>query len=549
MDYREKYEQWLSFDEKTKNELLNIKDEKEIEDRFYKDLAFGTGGLRGIMGAGANRMNYYTVSKATKGLSDYLLNRCNGKPISVAIGYDVRNNSSFFAHTAASVLNANGIKTYVFDTVMPTPVLSFAVKFKGCDAGIVLTASHNPKEYNGYKVYNGLGCQLSVYEANDVIKFVDAVTDLKGIAHTEKEEAIKNGLFEYMGNDVFDEFVRQVRTQSLYENKGNLKIVYTPLHGTGNIPVRRILEGFDVSVVKDQELPDGNFSTVRSPNPEEKDALTLAIEQAKRENADLVIGTDPDSDRIGISVRHNGEYPLITGNQVGALLAKFVLSQKKERGLLNEKSTLVTTIVTSPLGAEIAKKYGLKVEFVLTGFKNICGRIEEYEKTGENEFVMGYEESYGYLVGSHARDKDAVVSSLLVAEMTAYYKDRGMTLVDALDEIYDEFGYYLDSLETFVLKGKDGAEKIQSLMRLFRADSKGLFEDVDYIEDYVDGFNGLPPENVLKFYFKDKSFAAVRPSGTEPKLKVYYSIRAKEKESATARLESIKKVFDSVING
>ena len=549
MDYKERYLQWLDFDEQTKEELLKIKDEKEIEDRFYKDLAFGTGGLRGIMGAGANRMNYYTVSKATKGLADYLLSGNPDKTPSVAIGYDVRNNSSFFAHTAAAVLNANGIKTYVFETVMPTPVLSFAVKYKNCDAGIVLTASHNPKEYNGYKVYNHLGCQLSVYEANDVIKYVNGVTDLKGIAHTKKDEAIENGLFEYMGADVLDAFINEVKTQSLYDGKSNLKIVYTPLHGTGNIPVRRILEGFDVSVVKSQELPDGNFSTVRSPNPEEKDALTLAIEQAKAEKADLVIGTDPDSDRIGISVRHNGEYPLITGNQVGALLAKFVLSQKKERGLLNGKSTLVTTIVTSPLGAEIAKSYGLKVEFVLTGFKNICGRIEEYEKTGENEFVMGYEESYGYLVGSHARDKDAVVSSMLVAEMTAYYKDRGMTLVDALDEIYSEFGFYLDSLETFVLKGKDGAEKIQSLMRLFRADSKGLFEDVDYIEDYVDGFNGLPPENVLKFYFKDKSFAAVRPSGTEPKLKVYYSIRAKEKESATARLESIKKVFDSVING
>ncbi|MBO4338725.1 MAG: phospho-sugar mutase [Clostridia bacterium] len=549
MDCKERYLQWLDFDEKTREELIGITDEKEIEDRFYKDLAFGTGGLRGIMGAGANRMNYYTVSKATKGLADYLLDKSDGKRMSVAIGYDVRNNSSFFAHTAASVLNANGIKTYVFDTVMPTPVLSFAVRYKNCDAGIVLTASHNPKEYNGYKVYNRLGCQLSVYEANDVIKFVNAVTDLKGIDHTEKDEAVKSGLFEYMGGDVLDAFISEVKTQSLYDAKSDLKIVYTPLHGTGNIPVRRILEGFDVSVVKEQELPDGNFSTVRSPNPEEKDALTLAIEQAKREKADLVIGTDPDSDRIGISVRHNGEYPLITGNQVGALLAKFVLSRKKERGLLNEKSTLVTTIVTSPLGAEIAKSYGLKVEFVLTGFKNICGRIEDYEKTGENEFVMGYEESYGYLVGSHARDKDAVVSSLLVAEMTAYYKDMGMTLVDALDEIYSEYGFCLDSLETFVLKGKDGAEKIQSLMRSFRADSKSLFADVDYIEDYLDGFNGLPPENVLKFYFKDKSFAAVRPSGTEPKLKVYFSIRGENEPSAKARLESIKAVFDSVVNG
>lgn len=550
MDYKQRYQQWLDFDKDTRNELLAITDEKEIEDRFYKDLAFGTGGLRGIMGAGANRMNYYTVSKATKGLADYLIANFDGKKqLSVALGYDVRNNSSFFAHTAASVLNANGIKTYVFDTVMPTPVLSFAVKYKNCDAGIVLTASHNPKEYNGYKVYNRLGCQLSVYEANEVIKYVNAVEKINEIDHLDKESAEEKGLFEYMGKDVLDEFISQVKTQSLYSQTNGLKIVYTPLHGTGNIPVRKILADYDVSVVASQEKPDGNFTTVRSPNPEEKDALTLAIEQAKAEKADLVIGTDPDSDRIGISVRHNGEYPLITGNQVGALLAEFVLSQKKARGLLNGKSTLVTTIVTSPLGAQIAKSYGLKVEFVLTGFKNICGRIEEYEKTGENEFVMGYEESYGYLVGSHARDKDAVVSSMLVAEMAAYYKGRGMTLVDALEEIYKKYGYYLDSLETFVLKGKDGAEKIQSLMRLFRADSKNLFDDVDYIEDYLNGFNSLPPENVLKFYFTDKSFAAVRPSGTEPKLKVYYSIRALDRQSAEKRLEKIKAVFDGVING
>ncbi len=549
MDYSKKYEQWLTFDEETKKELMEITDEKELEDRFYKDLSFGTGGLRGIMGAGANRMNYYTVSKATKGLADYLLNKIQGRMPSVAIGYDVRNNSSFFAHTAASVLNANGIKTFVFDTCMPTPVLSFAVMYKKCDAGIVLTASHNPKEYNGYKVYNHLGCQLSVYEANDVIKYVNLIEDLKGIEHLEKDEAIEKGLFEYMGNDVLDAFISAVRKQSLYSEKNSLKIVYTPLHGTGNIPVRRILEGYDVSVVKEQELPDGNFSTVRSPNPEEKDALTIAIEQAKNEQADLVIGTDPDSDRIGISVRHNGEYPLITGNQVGALLAEFVLSQKQKRGLLNEKSALVTTIVTSPLGAEIAKSYGLTVEFVLTGFKNICGRIEEYEKTGSNEFVMGYEESYGYLVGTQTRDKDAVVASMLVAEMTAYYKGRGMTLVDALEEIYGKYGYYLDSLETFVLKGMDGAYKIQLLMKQFRSDGKSLFPDTDYIEDYKDGFNGLPPENALKFFFTDGSFAAVRPSGTEPKLKVYFAVRANDRKTANERLESIKSVFDGVING
>jgi phosphoglucomutase len=549
MDYREKYELWLTFDENTRKELEAITDEKEIEDRFYKDLAFGTGGLRGIMGAGANRMNDYTVSKATQGLADYLKDSCKDKPISVAIGFDVRNNSCRFAHTAASVLNANGIKTYVFDTVMPTPVLSFAVMHKGCDAGIVLTASHNPKEYNGYKAYNRFGCQYGVDEANEVIKYVNAVENIKGIAHMSEEEATAKGLFEYMRSDVLDAFIAAVRKQSLFDEKSDLKIVYTPLHGTGNIPVRRILEGYDVSVVKEQELPDGNFSTVRSPNPEEKDALTLAIEQAKREKADLVIGTDPDSDRIGISVRHNGEYPLVTGNQVGALLADFVLSQKKARGLLNEKSTLVTTIVTSPLGAEIAQKYGLKTEFVLTGFKNICGRIEEYERTGENEFVMGYEESYGYVVGTQTRDKDAVVSAMLVAEMANYCKKQGKTLIDRLNEIYEEFGYRLDALDTFVLKGKQGAEKIQSLMRSFRNGGENLFKDVDYIEDYINGFKGLPKENVLKFYFIDGSFAAVRPSGTEPKLKVYYAIRANGKEAAASRLEEIRKVFDGVVNG
>jgi len=549
MNYREKYNQWLSFDEKTRAELEKITDEKEIEDRFYKQLTFGTGGLRGIMGAGENRMNYYTVSKATQGLADSLKEKYKNRNISVAIGYDVRNNSSFFAHTAAGVLNANGIKTYVFDTVMPTPVLSFAVRYKNCDAGIVLTASHNPKEYNGYKVYNNLGCQLSVDEANEVISFVNKVNDFLLIPHVETEKAISDGLFEYIGEDVLSAFINEVKKQSLYKEKSDLKIVYTPLHGTGNIPVRRILENFNVSVVKEQEMPDGNFSTVRSPNPEEKDALNLAIEQAKKECADLVIGTDPDSDRIGIAVRHNGQYVLITGNQVGALLSEFVLSQKKKAGLLNEKSTLVTTIVTSPLGVEIAKRYNLKTELVLTGFKNICGKIAEYEKTGENEFVMGYEESYGYLVGSHSRDKDAVVSSLLVAEMTAYYKNRSMTLVDALDEIYDKFGYYLDSLETFVLKGKDGAEKIQSLMSEFRINSDKLFDDVDYIEDYSGGLHGLPKENVLKFFFKDRSFAAVRPSGTEPKLKVYFSIIAEDRQKAVKRLEAIKAVFDGIING
>lgn len=549
MSYKEKFNEWLAFDENTKKELLAITDEKEIEDRFYKDLEFGTGGLRGIMGAGANRMNFYTVSKATKGLADFLLKNNKGKQVSVALSYDVRNNSRDFAHTAAAVLNANGIKTYVFETIMPTPVLSFSIRKLNCDAGIMLTASHNPKEYNGYKAFNRFGCQYNVDDANEIIGFVNAVTDIKNIERMSKKTAMEKGLFEYIGERELEAFLAAVRTQSLYNEPSDLKIVYTPLHGTGNIPVRRILEGRNVSIVKEQEMPDSEFSTVRSPNPEEKDALTLAIEQAKTEKADLVIGTDPDSDRVGISVRHNGEYPLITGNQVGALLAYFVLGMKKKKGLLNEKSTLVTTIVTSPLGAEIAKEYGLKVEFTLTGFKHICAKIEEYAKTGKNEFTMGYEESYGYLVGEHSHDKDAVVSSMLIAEMAAYYKNQGKTLVDALDEIYSKFGFYLDALDTFVLKGKEGAEKIQSLMSEFRKDEKALFQDLEKVEDFSKGIYGLPKENVLKFYLTDNSFVAVRPSGTEPKLKVYYSICKTDKAQAQKRLEEIRNKFEKVING
>ena len=348
MDYKEKYQQWLGFDEDTKAELLAITDEKEIEDRFYKDLEFGTGGLRGIMGAGANRMNKYTVSKATQGLADYLKAEFDGEK-SVAIAHDSRNNSRQFAIYAAEVLCANGIKVYLYDTLMPTPVLSFTVRYLGCTAGAVVTASHNPKEYNGYKIYDETGCQLCPDQANKVIGYVNAIEDLKAVPHMDLEEAAKKELYQSIGSEVLDAFLKEVRKQSLYEEPSNIKIVYTPLHGTGNIPVRKILEGMNISVVKEQELPDGNFSTVRSPNPEEKDALTLALKQAEREDADLVFGTDPDCDRIGAGVKHDGKYVLITGNQMGALLVNFVLNMKKDS--LNSKSTLVKTIVTSELGA------------------------------------------------------------------------------------------------------------------------------------------------------------------------------------------------------
>lgn len=546
MNYKEKYRQWLGFDEDTKAELLAITDEKEIEDRFYKDLEFGTGGLRGIMGAGANRMNKYTVSKATQGLADYLNAEFDGEK-SVAIAHDSRNNSRQFAIYAAEVLCANGIKVYLYDTLMPTPVLSFTVRYLGCTAGAVVTASHNPKEYNGYKIYDDTGCQLCPDQANKVIGYVNAIEDLKAVPHMDLDEAAEKGLYQSIGSEVLDAFLKEVKKQSLYEEPSDIKIVYTPLHGTGNIPVRKILEGMNVSVVKEQELPDGNFSTVRSPNPEEKDALTLALKQAEREDADLVFGTDPDCDRIGAGVKHDGKYVLITGNQMGALLVNFVLNMKKDS--LNSKSTLVKTIVTSELGANIARSFGLQIAETLTGFKYIGDQINRYEKSGEREFVIGYEESYGYLVGTHARDKDAVVSSMLVCQMAAYYYNQGKTLIDALNDIYDEYGYYLDSLDTFVLKGIEGAQKIRSLMTEFRENGSKFFNNIKEVYDFSKGIADLPKENVLKYIFEDGSWLAIRPSGTEPKLKVYYSIQDKSRENAHARLDALKSHLHEIING
>lgn len=546
MTIKEKFDLWCSFDADTKNELVAISDEKEIEDRFYKDLEFGTGGLRGIMGAGPNRMNKYTIAKATKGYAEYLKSRFDGE-ISVAIAYDSRNNSQYFSQVAAGVLAANGIKVYIYNTLMPTPVLSFTAKYLGCNGGIVLTASHNPKEYNGYKIYDEKGCQLVPQYANQVIKFVNAVEDLQSVDVMDFSEGVNKGIITEIGDDVLDAFLKEVKKQSIYEEKSDLKIVYTALHGTGNIPVRKALEGMNVSIVKSQELPDGNFSTVRSPNPEEKDALTLGIAQAKEENADLVLGTDPDCDRVGIAVLHNGEYVLMTGNQVGALLVDFVLSNKKDT--LSEKSTLVKTIVTSEVGADIARSYGLHIVDTLTGFKYIGEQIGKYEVNGDREFVIGYEESYGYLVGTHARDKDAVVSSMLICQMAAYHKNNGRTLVDALNAIYEKFGFYLDALDTFVLKGKDGAEKIQSIMANMRENGKSLFDNIKNVLDYSKGIDDLPKENVLKYTFTDGSWIAVRPSGTEPKLKVYYSMCGETKEIANDKLENIRTILKEQIEG
>lgn len=546
MDIHEKYEYWLTFDDNTKNELESITDKKEIEDRFYKDLEFGTGGLRGIMGAGANRMNKYTVGKATKGLCEYFKNEFAGEK-SVVIAYDSRNNSKAFAECAAEVLCYNGIKTFLFEEIMPTPVLSFSVRYLNCNAGIVITASHNPKEYNGYKVYDKYGCQLVPQYADKVISYINNVKDIKSVKHMNLNMALSNGYLTYIGDEVLNSYISEVEKMAVYKEASDLKIVYTPLHGTGNIPVRKVLSdmSFDVSVVKEQAVADGNFTTVRSPNPEEKDALNMALEQAKRANADLVIGTDPDCDRVGVGVLHNGEYTLLTGNQTGALLVDFYLKFKKQN--LNPKSTLVKTIVTNDLGAEIARKNGLNVVETLTGFKYIGDQITKYEKTGENEFLIGYEESYGYLVGTYVRDKDAVIASMLICEMAAYYKKNKMTLVDALNVLYSEYGFYLDALDSFVLKGKDGASRIKNIMSYFRANKATVFPNITDVKDYSTGIGDLPKSNVLKFFLKGGSWIAVRPSGTEPKLKMYYSVRGIDSSTCERSLQNIRTIINGIM--
>ena len=529
--YKERYVEWLTFDEDTKAELLAIVDEKELEDRFYKNVSFGTGGLRGLMGAGTNRMNSYTVKKASMGLANYVLAQENEQP-SIAIAYDTRNQSQQFAEDAAAVFSSMGIKAYLFDVAMPTPVLSFTVRHLGCDAGIVVTASHNPKEYNGYKVYDNQGGQLTPDAAREVTRFIDQIEDFNYV----KELTGNPELVEMIGENVLSAFIAEIKKQSIHQ--GELQVVYTPLHGAGNIPVRRALEGFGVSIVKEQELPDGNFRTVRSPNPEDRKALELAIAQAQQEDADIVIGTDPDCDRIGVAVKHEGAFKLLTGNQIGALLAEFVIAHTE----VTEDSTLIKTIVTNDFGAKIASSKGLQIIETLTGFKYIGEKINEFETSDDltNEFVLGYEESYGYLVGTHARDKDAVVSALLICEMAAYYKAKGLTLFDKLEQLYGEHGYYLDALDSVTLTGVAGAARIKEMMEEVRESDAQFFANVDEVRDYATGIADLPKENVIKFMLKDESWVAIRPSGTEPKIKFYYSVKADDEQSAQEKLAVIK---------
>ena len=559
------FEYWKTdtfFDKNTQAELNKLEQENnqaEIKDRFYKELEFGTGGLRGIMGAGTNRMNKYTVGKATLGFGNYIKNKYSEeecKTRGIIIGYDTRNNSKYFTDIASSVLSNLGIKVIIISEPRPTPQLSYSVKKLNALAGIVITASHNPKEYNGYKIYDEYGCQLVPHQAKKVSEFIDKITDYKQISFEVNPKLIKE-------IDTTEEFVNEVLTQSRVtsnEIKENIKIIYTPLHGTGRVPVCKVLEkdGFmNIKLVKEQANNDGNFPTVVSPNPEDKKALTLGIELAKKENADLVLGTDPDSDRVGIAVKDNGGYTIMTGNQVGALLIDFIIANMSQKEL--ENKAIVKTIVTSELGAEIARKKGIKIFSTLTGFKFIGEKITQFERAKLNnnkeqdyDFLLGYEESYGYLIGTHARDKDAVVSSLLICEMTAFYKAQGKTLLGRMNEIYNEYGYYRDNLDSFTLKGYDGIEKIREMMNKLRS-SKLVFDDTIEKIDYNNpvqaekGFGYLPTSNVLKYILKDGSWIAVRPSGTEPKIKIYYSIIGNNKEEAENKLSIIQNQIKSFL--
>ncbi|OXM14150.1 phospho-sugar mutase [Paenibacillus herberti] len=550
----ERYQAWLNdplIDEATKAELRSIAgDEKEITDRFYRDLEFGTGGLRGVMGAGTNRLNAYTVGKATQGLGNWLLAQ-NDKP-SVVIAHDSRNNSPEFTLEAALVLAGNGIKTYLFPSLRPTPQLSFAVRELGASGGVVITASHNPPEYNGYKAYGPEGCQLVPHEAEQAIAAIQKVASFSEIKRISREDAEAQGLLVWLGDKEDREFVETVAAQSLNSDLlkqgagADLNVIFTPLHGTGNHPVRDVLKEIgisNVSVVAEQEQPDGYFSTVKSPNPEEREAFTLAIRQAQEQGADLIIGTDPDADRMGAVVKNNkGEYVVLSGNQSGAIMVNYVLSQLKERGQLPANGVVIKTIVTSEMGADIAKAHGAEVIDTLTGFKYIGEKMTEFEKSGSHTFLFGYEESYGYLTGTYARDKDAVVAAMLIAEAAAFYKHQGKTLYDVLLELYAQYGAYLEGLESRTLKGLDGVQKIGAIMDNFRSTPPQEAAGVKVAEvlDYSLGLDGLPKENVLKYLLEDGSWFTLRPSGTEPKIKVYFAVRSDSQDKAEAALESLR---------
>ena len=563
MNYKENYKQWCEsdiFDEETKKELETIKDdEKEIEDRFYKELEFGTAGLRGVMGAGLNRMNKYTVGKATQGLANYINNYGSGNK-KVAISYDSRNNSKEFADIAALCLNANGIETYVFEKLSPVPELSYAVRKIKAIAGIMITASHNPPKYNGYKVYGEDGSQITYPVDKKIMDEVKAINDFSVIKTMPKEEAIEKGLYNVIGTEMDDLYIEEVKklllNKEIIKKQNDISIVYTPLHGCGNIPVQRILNeiGFtNVHIVKEQEMPDGNFPTVDYPNPEDKKAFQLALELAKKVNAEIVLATDPDADRLGVFVKNKNEYIPLTGNMSALLILEYLLSVKKERNSIPENGVVIKSIVSSTLSKAITDNYNLKLEEVLTGFKYIGEKIKEYESTKEFEFVFGYEESYGCLAGTYARDKDGVAAVVLLCEAAAYYKEKEITLWEQMLNIYNKYGYYREETKQVTLEGIDGAEKIKEIMENQR--KKPLKEIAGYkvkrIRDYeaseMKDLNtneiikmNIPKSNVLYYELENDAWICVRPSGTEPKIKYYIGVKENSLEEADKKIEEIK---------
>ena len=568
---KKNYEYWCTspiFDDATKSELKSLEgNEDEIFDRFYRELEFGTGGLRGVIGAGTNRMNFYTVGKATQGLANFI-NKQGAAAKGVAIAFDSRRMSPEFADTAACVLAANGIKAYIFDSLRPTPELSFALRTLGCTAGIVVTASHNPPEYNGYKVYWEDGAQITAPKDAQIIGEVNAIKDYAEIKKMTTEEAKAAGLYEVIGKEIDDKYMEALKKlvlhpEAIKQMASSLKIVYTPLHGTGNVPVRRVLKelGFEqVTVVPEQELPDGNFPTVSYPNPEDKKAFALALDLAKKVDADLVLATDPDADRLGVYAKDTktGEYKVFTGNMSGMLICEYEMSQKKALGILPDNGALVTTIVSSNMAQAVAKEYGMKFIECLTGFKYIGEQIKFFEQTGSNEYVFGFEESYGCLVGTHARDKDAVVAVMALCEAAAYYKTQGITLWDQMLNIYNKYGYYKEDLFTMTFKGADGAKKMQDMMDAYRKNTPkqvGAYKVLrlrDYKNDVITDLatgettpTGLPKSNVLYFELENDAWFCVRPSGTEPKIKFYAGIKGTSLEDSAKKLDEL---MEAIIN-
>ena len=566
MTYWDEYQNWIRsdiFDEETKKELQEIKDNsEEIKERFYKNLEFGTAGLRGIMGAGTNRMNKYTVMKATQGLANFIIKE-NGQSRGVVISYDSRNNSKEFAIKSALCLNANGIKAYVFENLRPVPELSFAVRYLNCIAGIMITASHNPPKYNGYKVYWEDGAQITSPKDKQIIEEVNAVNDYAEIKSISLEEAMKKGLYTSIVGNIDDAYMEELKKQVINEDiikkqAKNLKIVYTPLHGTGNVPVRRILQelGFEnVFIVPEQEQPDGNFPTVDYPNPEDKKAFKLALELAKKVDADIVLATDPDADRLGVYAKDSktNEYMQFTGNMSGMLIAEYLLSQRREKGILPDNGALITTIVSTNLAKAIANEYNLKLFEVLTGFKYIGEKIKQFEENGKYVYQFGFEESYGCLIGTHARDKDGICAVMSLCEAAAYYKNKGLTLWDQMLNIYEKYGYYKEEAISLTFEGLEGANKIQDMLEKLR---KNPFNNIgnfkvlkfrDYKEEIIkDLMTGkvtktdLPNSNVLYYELENESWCCVRPSGTEPKIKFYLGVKSDSMESANKELELMK---------